>query len=295
MRFYAIFTVVMLTCKLSYGRVELFQAVKVSTLSKTYAISFHEATVYAILAHMGISNYLVESIERNSAHTALLVQLKDLKGAGNRRGLVFTGTNCAWFELPGVTGPIGWFDNMQRAYWFEKESYVFSDGLRLPWKGKMPQSRLMVRGGPGNEFVALAYSDDAEYVIVSPTNSKVPLLHVLKSVMDIRQLFFKGGKLFIVGVVNNTDGNSHWESHTFEQKDGEWKIKTRASILHADEVLDFDPESSNILYSRWVFGEQKAFLLNLGTKVDSELPLTIWRNHGFFTDEGIVLKLQSKR
>ena len=87
--------------------------------------------------------------------------------------------------------------------------------------------------------------------------------------------------LAFAGAVRAGDDNDDRNGSVFQRE-------VRIQIPDAEEVLDLDPESSNVLCSRWGLMHKKAFLFNLDTKKTSKADLTIWRDHGYFLREAVV-------
>src|SRR5438874_118824 len=256
-------------------RLKAFDAKEISKNQATFAVNFNEGDVNEILAHSGITNLYVYEIARDSRGAALFAYFVEIRGE-NRGALIITESTGLITNLPGATGPTGFRDDLTKAYSLEGDYYVFSGGQRLPAKGKTQHSRLSVIGSPGNEVLALSYPDEPTFTIVYSREPQRELFHLdANKEILVRKLFWKNGTIYVLGPVYVAKDKTHRECWTYREKAGAWTRESRISIPGAEEVLDLDPESPNILCYKWGLMHKKAFLFNLEMRKSLNLNIEI--------------------
>jgi hypothetical protein len=254
-----------------------------------YAVNFNEADAHEILAVTGITNCYVYDIQRDSRGAALFAYFEEIRPTDKRGALIVTETGCVITNFPSATSPAGLRDDLTKAYSLEGDHYVFAGGQSLPATGKTKNSWLSVIGAPGNEVVALRYSDEPDYAIVYSGDPHSALFHLDGNKdIPVQRIFYKGGTIFVFGIVYEAKDKTHWECWTYRSKAGTWQCESRITVPGAEEVLDLDPESPSVLCYRWGLMHKKAFVFNLDTKETSKVGLKIWRDHGYFLRNGVV-------
>jgi hypothetical protein len=208
--------------------------------------------------------------------------------------LIVTVSGCTVTNFASATGPTGLRDDLTKAYSLEGDHYVFAGGQTLPATGKTRNSWLTVIGAPGNEVLALRYSDESDYAIVYSADPRKVLFHLdSKKDIPVQRIFYEGNTIFVFGTIYDAKAKAHWECWTYRAKTGIWQCDSRITIGDAEEVLDLDPESPNVLCYRWGLMHKKAFAFNLDTRKMSNVGLTIWRDHGYFLRDGVVARIKA--
>jgi hypothetical protein len=263
-----------------------YDAKYVGVGEKIDAVNFNESQANEILDDFGISNRYVSEIERNSQGTALFAYFERI-GHNPDRGVLTVGKKNIVTNFPGVTGPMGVHDDLTLAYSLQGQYYVFAGGQSLPAEGKTPNSWLSVIGSPGNEVLALNYYNNQDYFVIYAAEPQKPLFH-LNAQKDIitKRIFYQNNTIFIFGSVHGAKGQARWECWAYRKNFNKWWRESCTPIPDADEVLDFDPESSKVLCSKWGTKSKKAFIFDMGTKKASKLDLHIWRDHGYLMRVG---------
>ncbi len=270
-----------------------YDAAKVNAGEKIFAVNFNEAEANELLNGFGITNRYVYRIERNSTGTALFAYFVGI-GNETRGALIVNESRCEATNFPGVTGPMGLRDDLTVAYSLQGDHYVFAGGQSLPKRGKTEKSWLSLVGAPGNEVLALSYSDEPDCAVVFSNDPKSPLFHLdAKTDIPVQRIFYQGNAIFVFGAIYDTKAKPHWECWMYRKTAGTWQRQSRIQIPDAEEVLDLDPESSDVLYSKWGLMHKKAFVFNLDSKKTSTAGLTIWRDHGYFLREGVVTRIKT--
>jgi len=258
-----------------------------------YAVNFSESEANRILAVGGITNAYVYQIERDSRGDRLFAYFSEVGRRENRGVLIVTASQCIITNFPNATGPVGLREDLTKAYSLEGDRYVFAGGRPLPVRGKTKNSWLSVIGAPGNEVLALSYYDDPDYIVVHSSDPQKPLFHLdAKKEIPVKRIFYRDSTIFVFGTVYDTKARAHWECWTYRAANGTWECNSRVTIPDADEVLDLDPESPNVLCYRRGMIDKKAFAFNLDTKVTSNIGFTIWRDHGYFLRDGVVARIK---
>jgi hypothetical protein len=257
-----------------------------------YVVNFSESQAYKILSHAGLTNCGGISADRDSKGAALLIQYEQI-GTSKRGALAVTESGVKVIDVPPTNGYIGFFDNFTTAYSFEGDFCLFSNGQRLPRRGKSQHSHLNVIGCPGNEILAIGYSDDPDYAFVRARDPLAALFHINVKTIWVRKIFFRNNTVFLFGLVADDKERNQWECWTFRENAGKWERQSQVIIPDMVAILDLDPESPNVLCSRWGPVTKKGFLFNLETKMTSRTGVDIWRDHGYFLREGVVGKIEA--
>jgi hypothetical protein len=270
-----------------------YKATRVSADEKIYAVNFSESEANQILERIGITNRYVYKIERDSRGSALFAYFVGI-GNETRSALIVSERGCVVTNFSGVTDSMGLRDDLTVAYSLQGDHYVFADGQSLPKRGKTEKSCLSVVGAPGNEVLALRYSDEPDCVVVHSSDPQKPLFHLdANKDIPVQRIFYQDNAIFVFGAIYDAKGKAHWECWTYRKNAGTWQRESRIKIPDAQEVLDLDPESSDVLCYRWGLMHKTAFMFNLGTEETSKVGLTIWRDHGYFLREGVVMRINS--
>ena len=271
-----------------------YKAKRIIVGEKTYALNFNESTAYAMLDRFGVTNRYVDNIQRDSRGAALFVFFVEIGRHENRSALIVTESGCVVTNFPSATSWTGLRDDLTEAYSLEGDRYVFAGGQSMRANGKTKNSWLSVIAAPGNELLALRYSDEPDYHVVFFSDPQKFLFRLDgKKDIPVQKIFYKDGTIFVFGTVYEPKDKAHWECWTYRSKAGTWQRESQITIPDAEEVLDLDPESSSVLCYRWGLLQKKAFVFNLDTKETSKVGLKIWRDHGYFLLDGVVTKIKA--
>jgi len=268
---------------------------------KIYANNFSEGEANEILDNLGVTNYLVISIERNSRGTALIcyfstnAETVDHEGAIEEYGgaLVISESACFVTNFPpGIAVPAGLHDDMTLGYWFQGNRLVFAGGQWMTAINKTTGHwSLGISGAPGNEVLVVSSNEDK---IVYSSDPQHPLFSLAPN-KDIpaNDIFYQNNTIYVFGDHRDTNGVHHWQCWIYYKNGEAWQCTSRVQIPDVIDVLDFDPKSANVLCSEPGMMNDRAFIFNLNTKRKSTASLSIWRNHGFFLSEALVKRIDA--
>jgi hypothetical protein len=277
-------------------RASAFEAKEIAPHHSKYSACFDESDAYTLLRQVGLTNCFVHVIERDSSGAKVLVQFENFDKhttVGNRGALCVTDGGLKVLDLPKASVRVGFSDNLELAYSLENDWYVFPNGDRLPWRGTNRQSRLWVCASPGSQILALSRSDEKEQVVVRADRPTDPLFTVNINDLGVSSVFTKKGAILLLGQAPMGKDNKRWECWTFRDTRDGWRRERSVVIPGAADVLDLDPESSEVFCCRYGLWGKTAFLFNLDTGAVRKAHVRVWREHGYFLQEGLSRKIRS--
>jgi hypothetical protein len=278
-------------------RSNAFEAKRISAGQSNFVVSFHEADVYDILKKRGVPNRYASHFERDSSGAALFVTLIDLKMPTRNHALIITESELKIIELPAGSRDVGYFNNLDLAYYYvssqENVWCVFFYGGRLLWKEGEKLSRFSSLHTPGNEFMTFSFDAEPNDRCVRINDRERTLFAVAKTDFKLRKVFYRNERVYVFGWAYVSGSAWRRECWIFQGKAGQWVQQRKVILPEADEVMDLDPESSNVICYKWGWLRQKTSLFNLDTGKTSKVNLKIWRDHGYFLREGVVRTIEA--
>ncbi len=270
-----------------------FDAKKVAPKSTIYAVCFDEHDSYRFLRRLGLTNCLIDEIQRNSAGTAVYVQFQNLDLVKQWGALVLRDGSSKIIDLTPREQCAAFFDNLQLALSFRDDYYSFSSGDRLPWKCGPGYARLHLYCAPGAALIALRCSDSGEQTLVYPQKSKQVIFTISTNELLVEKVFYRSNQVCLSGPASRGTGED-WECLFFDCVGEKWTVSNRVRLPAGCSLLDIDKDFSRAFCSKSDFlGRTKGVLFNLNDGQTTDLGLTIWRRHGLLLEKSLVQQMQS--